>query len=737
MNVDPASVTNTPKETHPEIIMKDKVKHSLWNIFSSGLPTDYDLEVLRKIFLLNLIIILGIFFLTLLGTIEFILQDFLLGIIDLSFLLLLLGFFFYLRKTRKHHFVSLIGTAITGSFFFFFIAYGGMGNTAYVWSFTYPLISIFLLGARRGTVFSLIFLTMACIVFAFGENVEFFTTYNVFLKLRFIPTFITIFLLAFVMEKTREIFRGRLETAKREVEKTVGELEKANKSLGESEEKYRAFFNTSRDCVFIASMDGSVMDLNDAAVGFFGYDSKEELRKIKIPDLYEKQEERKNYINILRKQGYTTEFPVTLKKKDGSIFQALVTSAPKKDEDGNIISFQGTIRDITEKKIMEDRLHQAQKMEALGTLAGGVAHDLNNVLSGIVGYPDLLLLQLPENSPLRKPILSIQETGNKAAAIVRDLLTLARRGVATYEVLSLNTVISEYLESPEYKKMKSFYPDVKVETHLEADLLNILGSPIHILKVVMNLVSNSAEAITKEGKISITTKNRHIDSPIGGYENIDAGDYITLTVSDSGTGISPKDMEKIFEPFYTKKKMGKSGTGLGMAVVWGTIKDHKGHIDVQSTEGKGATFTLFFPVTRQEPAKIQVYLPIEEYMGKGQSVLVVDDLKEQRELVSAMLKKLGYTVAAASSGEEAVAYLQTNSSDLLVLDMIMAPGMDGLDTYRQVLKLHPRQKAIIASGYSETDRIKEAQKLGAGQYIKKPYTLEKIGIAVKNEFKKK
>jgi len=858
MKVDTANTVNPAEDVHSKTLVPDKVKHFFWNLFSSGLPADYDLEALRKIFLLNLMFLLGSFFLILLGTIEFILQDYLLSIVNLSFFLILLWFFFYLRKTKNYISIILVGTTIIGIFYFFLIAYGGVGNTAYMWSFTYPLITIFLLGAKRGAVFSLILLAMVCMEFVFGKQVDFFVDYNIYIKIRFIPAYLTISLLAFVMEKTREIFRGRLESAKIEIEKTVGELETANTSLLESEEKYRLFFNTSRDCVYISSIDGDVLDINDSATAFFGYDSKEELMRIRISDLYDNPEDREKYINIIREQGYAKEYPLKMRKKDGSIIHSLLTTVPKMDGDGNIIAFQGTIRDITsqikaekeirilskavdqspalvmitdpagnieyvnkafmkitgytfeeikgmnprilqsgetdkevykdlwnsitsgktwegiwknktkegvyfwekviigpildtdgktthylalkeditEKKVMEEQLRQAQKMEALGTLAGGVAHDLNNVLSGIVGYPDLILLQLPEDSPLRKPIFSIQETGLKAAAIVQDLLTLARMGVATYDVLSLNTIISEYLESPEYKKMKSFYPDIKVETKLEADLLNILGSPIHILKVIMNLVSNSAEAIGKEGEIFISTKNRYINSPIGGYETVDEGDYVTLTVSDTGTGISPEDMQRIFEPFYTKKKMGKSGTGIGMAVVWGTVKDHDGYIDVQSTKGKGTSFTISFHVTRQEPAKDQISLPVEGYMGNGQSVLVVDDLKEQRELVSVMLIKLGYSVVTAPSGENAVAYLQKNAADLLILDMIMAPGIDGLETYRQILKVHPGQKVIIASGFSETDRVKKAQILGAGQYIKKPYTLEKIGIAVKNELGK-
>jgi CheY-like chemotaxis protein len=293
------------------------------------------------------------------------------------------------------------------------------------------------------------------------------------------------------------------------------------------------------------------------------------------------------------------------------------------------------------------------------------------------------------------------------------------------------------LKNPEHDKLKSFHPMVEVETSLASDLFNISGSPVHLSKAVMNLVSNAAEAMPDGGKIFISTENRYIDRPISGYESIDEGEYITLTVSDMGIGVSLEDKEVIFEPFYTKKVMGRSGTGLGMAVVWTTVKDHKGYIDLQSTEGKGTTFTLYFPATRRARAKKETILPIENYMGKGESILVVDDVRGQREIVFNLLTTLGYEVDTVSSGEEAVEYLKEHNVDLIILDMIMLPGIDGLDTYKEILELHPGQKAIIASGFSETDRVREAQRLGAGQYIKKPYTLEKIGIAVRNELKKK
>jgi len=366
--------------------------------------------------------------------------------------------------------------------------------------------------------------------------------------------------------------------------------------------------------------------------------------------------------------------------------------SPLFSETGEFIGVDGVVFDITEHKLAEEekerlkgRLHRAQKMEAIGTLAGGVAHDLNNILGGLVSYPELLLLKLPEESPLREPILTIQKSGEKAAAVVQDLLTLARRGVVVTEVVNLNDVIAEYLKSPEHKKLQSYHPGVQIETHLEKDVLNILGSSTHLSKTAMNLIANAAEAMPEGGQIAVSTENRYIDRPIRGYDDVKEGDYVVLTISDTGTGISPEDMEKIFEPFYTKKKMGRSGTGLGMAVVWGTVKDHNGYIHVQSTEGSGTTFSLYFPVTRKTLEE-RSETSLKDYMGKGEAILVVDDVEEQRKIASGMLKELGYSVVSVASGEEAVEYLKTNKVDLLLLDMIMDPGLDGLDTYKQILK---------------------------------------------------
>ncbi len=383
-----------------------------------------------------------------------------------------------------------------------------------------------------------------------------------------------------------------------------------------------------------------------------------------------------------------------------------------------------------EKRSLEKQLIRSKQMETLGLLAGGVAHDLNNVLSGIVSYPDLLLLDLSPDHPMYNPIMTIKTSGQKAAAIVQDLLTLARRGVVCREVINLNTIVSEYCTSPEHEELMMFHRNVTMEMHLQEDLLNIKGSPVHLKKTIMNLISNAAEAQPEGGSIRVSTYNRYVAPPIPGYQQIQTGDYAVLEVKDTGMGISKSDQERIFEPFYTKKIMGRSGTGLGMAVVWGTIQDHQGYINIKSELNRGTIFELFFPATEAPRLQEQTVSPLTFLRGNQETILIVDDMKEQIEIATVILKKLGYTPVSVSSGEDAVTYLKTHSVDLIILDMIMDPGMDGLDTYREIIEIHPRQKAVIASGYAENDRVKTLQKLGAGAYIKKPYTIENIGQAI-------
>ena len=379
------------------------------------------------------------------------------------------------------------------------------------------------------------------------------------------------------------------------------------------------------------------------------------------------------------------------------------------------------------KNELETRLHRAEKMEAIGTLAGGVAHDLNNILSGILTYPELLLLQLKVDDPMYRPLQTIQASGEKAAAIVQDLLTLARRGVSITKTLNLNTIITDYLSSPEYQQLLMYHPNVQVKTNLANNLMNLSGSGLHLSKALMNLVTNGVESMMSGGHLTIQTENRYLDKPLKLYEQVLEGEYVTLIIKDEGSGIKEQDLNRIFEPFYTKKKMGRSGTGLGMAVVWGAIQDHHGYIDCQSEMHEGTVFTLYFPVCRDAVTNHAPVPQFNQLKGRGETILVVDDVKEQREIASMILAKLNYTIHTVTNGEEALSFLEENSVDLVILDMIMEPGIDGLATYQAIIKKWPEQKAIIASGFSEIGRLNEALQLGVKSHLKKPYTVTNLG----------
>jgi len=857
-------------------------KHFFWNLISSGLPMDYELEVLRKIVLMNLINIVGIVFLGLYAVISIIQMDFFLGAVDLVVLTFLAVLFVYLRKKRNHQAVGVIGTIVVGLFFFFLVAYGGVNNTAFVWMFTYPLVAFFLLGTKLGALMSLSLWALTCLVFVNGDDVSFFTVYRSDLSIRLAAVYIIIFLFSYTIEKVRSIIRGRLEAMNLEIEKTVEtvreqsfalvqtnkglqqeiaerkrmekalrssenflddviesiqdginvldpdltirhtnnimkrwyrdqlplegkkcfvcyqnreqpcdpcpslrcletgkaernivsgvpggavewvelysfpikdketneitgvvefvrditERRKVEQAMKDSEERYRSLVENTMEGYFICEIpSGKFLFLNKRSCDIYGYTLKEALTlaiwDVISPDEHERvieriQERMEGDRMSSARHAYTSVL------KDGSTIRVEISTSLIKYRGKPVV--QGIVRDITEQERLQQQLQQSKKMEAIGLLAGGVAHDLNNVLSGIVSYPDLILMDLPKDSPLVEPVQTIQASGQKAAEIVQDLLTLARRGVSTKSVLNLNDVILNYVHSPEHKRLVSYHPDVSIETDLDENLLNIEGSSTQLIKSVMNLVSNAAEAQPSGGQVLITTKNQTIETPIKGYEEINEGDFVVLGVEDNGLGIATEDLDRIFEPFYTKKVMGRSGTGLGMAVVWGTVHDHEGYINVKSTEGVGTRFTLYFPVIRAEITGREL-VPVEEYLGNRETILVVDDVIEQRDIAAMILSKLNYSVATASRGEEAVAHVKEHAVDLLILDMIMDPGIDGLETYKRIKELHPHQKAIIASGYSETHRVKEAITLGAGKYIRKPYTLEKIGIAVRDELR--
>jgi PAS domain S-box-containing protein len=509
---------------------------------------------------------------------------------------------------------------------------------------------------------------------------------------------------------------------------------KAYKKLQDSEEQYRSLYDKAPTAYFsISAENATIVNCNLAAARLLGH-ARDELIGSNWLDYCSSDEggrDRAGRIVQDVKQGRSIHNEeVQWLHKDGHAVWTHLSLEPFNDAQGSVSEVRCILVDTTERKKLEAQLRHAQRMEAMGTLAGGVAHDLSNILAAIVSYPDLLLMDIDSNSQMYEPLTKIKRAGMRAAAIVQDLLTLARRGVQLTEVIDFNDIVAEFLKSPECDRLRVYHPDVILATDLYEQPAAIRGSAVHLIKGLMNVVTNAAEAMPDGGKILIATCKQ----PARELERIKdktKEDYVVVSVTDNGTGIAREDIDRIFEPFFTKKVMGRSGTGLGMAIVWATVQDHNGFVEVQSETGKGTTVRLIFPATaevRVQPLAIPV---LKDLMGRGETILVIDDEAEHRDIASQMLTRLGYRVVTVDSGPAALEQMQKQPPDLVVLDMILGSDMDGLAVYRRILSLQPDQKAVITSGFAETSRVRQAMQLGAGAYIKKPYGLKEIASVVR------
>ncbi|HOP06206.1 MAG TPA: response regulator [candidate division Zixibacteria bacterium] len=395
---------------------------------------------------------------------------------------------------------------------------------------------------------------------------------------------------------------------------------------------------------------------------------------------------------------------------------------------GNVAMAIERLRSQQQQHRLEEKLLKAEKMESLGMLAGGVAHDLNNMLGPLVGYPELILRKLEKDNPIRKQIERIQRSAVDAAEVIQDLLTLARRGRYEMKSLNLNEVVENYLDSPSYLKLSEQRNEVRLENSLDPAIGLINGSAPHLAKVVMNLIVNAYDAMPDGGNLRVSTSVEHLSKAAGVSEQIEPGDYVVLRVKDTGSGIPEDAIGKIFEPYFSKKAMGASGSGIGLAVVYGILKDHHGSYDIISEVDVGTEFVLYFPLTEMPR---QAEKADDDIQGGDETILIVDDVEEVREMACALLEMLGYITVPMENGHKALDYLKNNKVDLVVLDMIMEPDFDGLDTLREIVKHCPDQKSLIVSGYSATERVQAALELGAGGYVKKPFTVEAIGAAVR------
>jgi len=540
-------------------------------------------------------------------------------------------------------------------------------------------------------------------------------------------------------------YRSKLEGLTNELEKRVKErtakLKESEKNLLVQKTYFEELFNFSPYAIVVLNNEGQVLQMNKVFIDFFGYSEEEGMGRL-LNDLIVPIDKKEEAWKLTSKvtSGKTISKETERQKKNGELVTVAISGTPIKLSN-NQLGVYGIYRDISDRKKAEDerqelekKLKRAEKMESLGILAGGVAHDLNNTLVPVLAFPDLIIKMRPDDKELIDMVKLIRDASKRAADTINDMLTLARRGRYDMQPHNLNNLVNSYFNSSSFEAIKERYPKVNLELNLSDNIPTISASESHIFQVIMNLVNNAYEAMTNGGNLKIRTSEANLSDSISGYEVIQEGDYVLLEFEDNGTGIDKEDFYKIFEPFYTDKKMGKSGSGLGLAVVWGVLKDHEAYVDVKTEIDVGTTFSVYFPSTTE---LIEESVQDEISIEGAEHMLVVDDRSEQREIVGAILSSLGYKVDSVENGHQAVEYVKKTKVDLIILDMIMEKGFDGLDTFKTIRKINPAQKALILSGFAETDRVKEALKLGVGGYIKKPYTIADIGKAVRKELDRK
>ena len=535
----------------------------------------------------------------------------------------------------------------------------------------------------------------------------------------------------------------------------VAKLETAKKALEQSEEHYRLLVENMGDVVFTLDLQGSFTFISKKGKEILGYEPGTLLgRNVKefLPSesiaIFEKNLDRqiKNKTEIPQEINFVTEglrvrqvlpekeiihpYEIDFVAADDRYIPLEINTSLLFNPEGKLTGLQGIARDMSEHKRLEAELLQAKKMEVIGTLAGGMAHDFNNILQAISGLTELILIRKTEEDPEYLNLTRILTQTRRASELIRQLLTFSRKEKGRLRPLNLNTVLKNIKEI----LIQTLPRMIDIKVNLTNDLKRINADPTQVEQIIMNLAINARDAMPDGGKLVFTTRNVFLDEKYcQNHPDIIPGKYVLLTVSDTGAGMDNHTLEHIFEPFFTTKESGK-GTGLGLATVYGIVKGHNGSITCHSEPGKGTTFEIYLPMIEAESQEQEAKRKGEEKMpaGENETILLVDDEEPIREVAKKFLEQYGYAVMTAESGEEAIEMVSKaihtmppSAPDLIILDLNM-PGMGGYKCLQQLLKIDPNSKVIVASGYSAEFQEKKIHETGVRGFIAKPYQMEQL-----------
>lgn len=494
--------------------------------------------------------------------------------------------------------------------------------------------------------------------------------------------------------------------------------------LRESEMDYRDLFESGGVGICRTSADGRILKANDAFAHILGYADQAALLSVRAQDLYANPADRVMVTAAIEANGYAVT-EVEFRRADGTVLW-VENHARIMDGDGRDgARYEGALIDISQRKRLELQFLQAQKMEAVGRLAGGVAHDFNNLLTVIRSYCDLILLDLPNDLPVRGDIGEISQAADRAAALARQLLTFSRRQVLHLQVLNANTSVQQ-LDGMLRRLLPS---SVHCRAQLGADLGSIRADSGHIDQLLMNLAINGSDAMPDGGELKIETSNATLSHAYAElHTGVVAGEYVLITVSDSGTGMDKETLSHIFEPFFTTKAVGK-GTGLGLATVFGIVEQNHGHVCVDSELGKGTTFKIYFPRVAEAPLVTVVPSPCEAAgkNGVSRTVLVVEDDDSVRGTIVKVLERQKYQVLQAAHGQEGLRVSADFQGKIdLVISDVMMPVLGGREFVERLVAARSESRILLTSGYTDDHVLKHGQTDPAFEVLEKPFTVAEL-----------
>ncbi|MCS6817629.1 MAG: response regulator [Blastocatellia bacterium] len=491
------------------------------------------------------------------------------------------------------------------------------------------------------------------------------------------------------------------------------------------EAQYRSIFENAVVGIYQSTPQGRILVANPALARMLGYDSVEELLQVDIErDLYVDASERRRNMEVLHRTGRLNGVEFALRRRDGGHIFVQEYARAVTDEEGKVLYYEGMLVDVTERHRLQQQLLYAQRLESVGTLAAGIAHNFNNLLTVILGYASLLLARIQPDDPARQPLQAIEEAAQRAAELTSQLLLFSRPSTAPPTLVKVNDVVENLMRL----LRGSFDASISIRTELAPNLRPVRINPAHLEQALMNLCVNARDAMPQGGLLTLRTGNVILspDHPRVRAGEAFAGEYVVIWVSDTGVGIAPEQIPRIFDPFYTTKEVGK-GTGLGLSLVYGIVKNAGGFIDVESQLGRGTTFALYLPVA----SEVLASEVSEEPSCARPLILLVDDEPAVRRVATLILTRHGYDVIMASDGAEALEIYRERQREiaLVILDVTM-PRMGGFMCYERLVQMNPQMKVVLCSGYDVDNLGTRLPEHPHVRFLQKPYRIEELLQAV-------